>query len=218
MRKSIAIIAALALLPMLAAQAKDKPAAAQAKDKPVAVSTTFTTDANTKIRVGDKKTATLADIKVGDKVHITYHDNAGTHVADHVAVMGEKKGGKPAEKPAGAEPKKHEPKPGELHAGGAVTAVDATAVTPLGATIIRWRGSCRCSSGRWASTGCISARSAPASCGCSPVACSESAGCMTSARSTGRSTSGTTIPGFGDSEEPPSGVLKSVKIGKRGFC
>ena len=125
MRKSIAIIAALALLPMLAAQAKDKPAAAQAKDKPVAVSTTFTTDANTKIRVGDKKTATLADIKVGDKVHITYHDNAGTHVADHVAVQGEKK----AEKPTGTEPKKHEPKPGELHAGGAVTAVDATTLT-----------------------------------------------------------------------------------------
>ena len=116
MRKSIALIAALALLPLLAAQAKDKP---------VPVSTIFTTDASTKIRVGDNKAATLADIKAGDKVHITYHDNAGTHVADHVAVTGEKK----AEKPAGAEPKKHEPKPGELHAGGVVTAVDATTLT-----------------------------------------------------------------------------------------
>ena len=42
---------------------------------------------------------------------------------------GAKHGESPAEKPAGAEPKKHEPKPGELHAGGAVTAVDATTIT-----------------------------------------------------------------------------------------
>jgi len=120
MRKSIAIIAAAALLPMLAAQAKDKP---------TPVSTTFTVDANTKIRVGDNKAATLADIKTADKVHIAYHDNAGTHVADHVAVNGEKKAGNPADKPADGEPKKHEPKPGELHAAGVVTAVGATTVT-----------------------------------------------------------------------------------------
>ena len=124
MRKSIALIAALALLPMIAAQAKDKT---------VPVSTVFTVDANTKIRVGDNKTAALADIKAGDKVHIAYHDTASTHVADQVAVQGEQKAGKPAEKPAGkpanGEPRKHEPKPGELHAGGVVTAVDATTVT-----------------------------------------------------------------------------------------
>lgn len=120
MRKLLTIIAAAALLPMIAAQAKDKP---------VPVSTTFTVDANTKIRVGDNKTATLADIKTGDKVHIAYHDNAGTLVADHVAVQGEKKAEKPAEKPADGEHKKQEPKPGELHAGGVVTAVDATTIT-----------------------------------------------------------------------------------------
>jgi len=120
MRKLTALIAAAALLPMIAAQAKDKPAP---------VSTTFTVDANTKIRVGDNKAATLADIKTADKVHIAYHDNAGTHVADHVAVNGAKKAGKPAEKPTGGENKKHEPKPGELHAQGVVTDVGATTLT-----------------------------------------------------------------------------------------
>ena len=40
-------------------------------------------------------------------------------------MQGEKK----AEKPADGEHKKHEPKPGELHAGGIVTAVDATTLT-----------------------------------------------------------------------------------------
>lgn len=120
MRKLLALIAAAALLPMIAAQAKDKPAP---------VSTTFTVDATTKIRVGDNKTATLANIKTGDKVHIVYHDNAGTLVADHVAVQGEKKADKPAEKPADGKAKKHEPKPGELRAGGVVTAVDATTLT-----------------------------------------------------------------------------------------
>lgn len=129
MRKSIALIAAVALLPLIAVQAKDKPAAAQVKDKPVPVSMTFTTDASTKIRVGDNKSATLADIKVGDKVHIAYHDNAGTLVADHIAEMAEKKAEKPAGTPAAGDHKKHEPKPGELHAGGVVTAVAATTLT-----------------------------------------------------------------------------------------
>ena len=80
MRPSIALIAAVACLPFFAVQAKEKPAtlpakdkseAAQTKDKHVPVSTTFTTDANTKVRVGDNKSATLADIKVGAKVHVT---------------------------------------------------------------------------------------------------------------------------------------------------
>ena len=117
MRRTIAaLIAAAALLPLIAAQAKDTGAG---------VSKTFKTDASTKIRVGDNKAATLADIKSGDKVGIVYHDDAGTLVADRIGVMGEKK----PEKPAGGEHKKHEPKPGELRAHGAVTAVDATAST-----------------------------------------------------------------------------------------
>jgi hypothetical protein len=120
MRKLLALITAAAFLPMLAAQAKDKPAP---------VSTTFTVDATTKIRVGDNKQAALADVKTGDKVHITYHDNAGTLVADRVGVQGEKKADKPADKPATGDRKKREPKPGELHAGGVVTAVDASTLT-----------------------------------------------------------------------------------------
>ena len=119
-RKLFAIVTAAAFLPMIVVQAKDKPAP---------VSTTFTVDATTKIRVGDNKAATLADIKTGDKVHIAYHDNAGTLVADRIGVMGEKKADKPGEKPGNGEHKKHEPKPGELHAGGVVTAVAATTLT-----------------------------------------------------------------------------------------
>ena len=118
-RTIVALIAVAALLPLIAAQAKDKAAPA------AGVSKTFTVDAKTKIHVGDNKAATIADIKQGDKVHIAYHDNAGTLVADHIGVRGEKK----AEKPAGGEHKKHEPKPGELHAEGVVTAVDATTIT-----------------------------------------------------------------------------------------
>jgi 3-dehydroquinate synthase class II len=116
MRKIVALIAAAVLLPLLAAQAKDKPAP---------VSKTFKVEASTKIHVGDNKTATLADIKAGDKVGIAYHDDNGTLVADHIKVEGEKK----HEKKAEGEHKKHEPKPGELRAHGVVTAVDATAGT-----------------------------------------------------------------------------------------
>lgn len=119
-RTIVALIAVAALLPLIAAQAKDKHAP---------VSKTFTVDANTKIHVGDNKTAKLADIKSGDKVHIAYHDNAGTLVADRIDVKGEKKAEKPAEKPAGGEHKKHESKPGELHAEGVVTAVAADSLT-----------------------------------------------------------------------------------------
>lgn len=114
----VALLAAAALLPLIAAQAKDKAAAG-------GVSKTFKADASTKIRVGDNKAATLVDIKSGDKVSIAYRDAVGTLVADRISVMGEKK----PEKPAGGEHKKHESKPGELRAHGTVTAVDATAGT-----------------------------------------------------------------------------------------
>ena len=135
MRPSIALIAAVACLPFFAVQAKEKPAtlpakdkseAAQTKDKHVPVSTTFTTDANTKVRVGDNKSATLADIKVGAKVHVTYHSDNGTLIADHIAEVVEPK---PANPPASGEHKKHEPKPGEMHAGGIVTVVAANSLT-----------------------------------------------------------------------------------------
>lgn len=120
MRKLLALIATAVFLPMIAAQAKDKPAP---------VSTTFTVEATTKIRVGDNKAAALTDVKTGDKVRIVYHDNAGTLVADRIGVVAEKPVEKPADKPAAGEHKKHEPKPGELHAGGIVTAVAAATLT-----------------------------------------------------------------------------------------
>ena len=116
---TLALIAAALLTPMLAVYANSTNAAP--------VSKTFTVPAAAKIHTVDNAAATLADLKVGDKVGIAYHDNNGTLTADKIHVINGPKEGAPK----GSHPKKGEPKPetAELHAHGLITAVDATAGT-----------------------------------------------------------------------------------------
>ena len=121
MRKMLVSLVVLAMtVPLVAVFAEKNPP----------VSKTFTIGTNTVIAVGDNKAAKLADLKVGDKVGIAYHENGATLAADHVRVMIEQP--KPAESPKAPGERAHNgPKKDdtELHVRGAITAIDTTANT-----------------------------------------------------------------------------------------
>ena len=115
---TLALIAAALLTPMLAGYAGSTNAAP--------VSKTFTVAAAAKIHTVDNPAAKLADLKVGDKVGIAYHDNNGTLTADKIHVINGPKEVAPKGARQMGEPK---PETAELHAHGLITAVDATAGT-----------------------------------------------------------------------------------------
>ena len=115
---TLALIAAALLTPVLAVYANSTNA--------TPVSKTFTVGADAKIHTVDNPSAKLADLKVGDKVGIAYHDNNGTLTVDKIHVING---------PKEVAPKGSHPKGGpkadtaELHVHGLITAVDATAGT-----------------------------------------------------------------------------------------
>jgi len=113
MRKTlISLIAVAVAVPLVAVFAQKNPP----------VSKTFTVGAESKIVLGADKAGALADLKVGDKIGIAYHEDGTSLVADRIHVMSEDKA---ADKAAGKGAKPHEGKLKEdMHARGVITAVD----------------------------------------------------------------------------------------------
>jgi hypothetical protein len=89
-------------------------------------SKTFKVAADTKINTADKTTASLADLKVGDKVGLAYKEDGGALTLSSLHVMGDTKGDKGAKK--GASHKGDKAEDG-LRARGTVTAIDKAAGT-----------------------------------------------------------------------------------------
>ena len=91
---------------------------------------TFRIASNCKIHTPSSKHGTVADLKIGDKVRISYLDQGGTKVAGRISVKGkhakgEKKKGAP--KQGGT---KHGGKKKEYqHAKGTITSIDASTIT-----------------------------------------------------------------------------------------
>ena len=113
----ISLIAVAVAVPLVAVFAQKTPP----------VSKTFKIGADSKIVLAEDKAGTLADLKVGDKIRIAYHEDGTTLVADKVhLVLEAAKGAGKAGKPAGGGGKKAD---GDTHVHGTITAVDATAGT-----------------------------------------------------------------------------------------
>lgn len=130
-RTILSLIVAAVLVPFVGAQAAGKGKADPAKAAPV--SKTFKVGADCKIMSADKA-ITLADLKVGDKVALRYKDDSGTLNASHIRVLVEPKEGEapPAKgehRGGGKGGKRGAPADTDLHAHGAITAVDANAGT-----------------------------------------------------------------------------------------
>ena len=113
MRKTlISLIAIAVAVPLVAVFAQKNPP----------VSKTFTVGAESKIVLADDKAGALADLKVGDKIGIAYHEDGTTFVADRIHVASEDKA---ADKGAGKGTKAHDGKlKDDLRARGVITAVD----------------------------------------------------------------------------------------------
>jgi hypothetical protein len=126
-RLTVAVMTALVLATFSIAQAKEGHKAA------AGTSQTFKVGADCKIATADNKNAAIADLKVGDKVHIAYSDAGGTLTAAKIHVATEKPAGdkKPEHKgdKKEGEHKKDKPADDLKHAHGIITAIDAAAGT-----------------------------------------------------------------------------------------
>ena len=112
MRQTLGSLIAVAItVPLVAVFAQKNPP----------VRTTYKVSADCKITLAEDKDGALADLKVGERIHIAYHADGPTAVADRIHVVVEKGGAKPGKPPGGA--KKD---PSELHAHGKITAVNTT--------------------------------------------------------------------------------------------
>lgn len=118
MRKTlISLIAIAVAVPLVAVFAQKNPP----------TSKTFTVGAESKIVLAEDKAGALADLKVGDKIGIAYHEDGTTFVADKIRVMSEDK---VADKAAGKGAKAHDGKlKDDMRARGVITAVDTKAGT-----------------------------------------------------------------------------------------
>ena len=118
MRKTlISLIAIAVVVPLVAVFAQKNPP----------TSKTFKVGADSKIVLAEDKAGALADLKVGDKVGIAYHEDGTTLVVDKIHVISEDKA---ADKAAGKGAKAHEGGlKGDVRARGVITAVDTTAGT-----------------------------------------------------------------------------------------
>ena len=86
---------------------------------------TFQTASNTKVVVGTNHAASLANLKVGDRVSISYVQNSGGRLARRITDGVPHKSHTPAKHPA-----KHPAKtPGLLHAHGVIRAINLQAGT-----------------------------------------------------------------------------------------
>ena len=119
MRKTlISLIALAVVVPLVAVFAEKNPP----------VSKTFKVGADSKIVLAEDKAGALADLKVGDKIGIAYHEDGATFVADKIHVIVEDKA---ADKTAGKGTKPHDggALKNDEHARGVITAVDTKAGT-----------------------------------------------------------------------------------------
>jgi hypothetical protein len=97
-------------------------------------SQTFKVDDGCKVVTPDKKQATLADLKVGDKVNIRYQSQNGVLVADRIVVPQPRTAKQPKTSSPSGHPQQP-PKPtNELRAHGTITGINpqANTVTILG--------------------------------------------------------------------------------------
>jgi Cu/Ag efflux protein CusF len=91
---------------------------------------TFTVADTCRISTPDNKQATLADLKVGDKVAIHYQEQNGVAVADRIAEVVPPTGEHPKTTPPASEPHPTPPANSDLHAHGTITGID-----PQGKTV-----------------------------------------------------------------------------------
>jgi putative ubiquitin-RnfH superfamily antitoxin RatB of RatAB toxin-antitoxin module len=97
-------------------------------------SQTFKVDESCMIVIPDKKQATLADLKVGDRINIRYQSQSGVLVADRIALPQPRSAKQPKTSSPSGHPQQP-PKPtNELHARGTITSINpqANTVTILG--------------------------------------------------------------------------------------
>ena len=116
MRKTlVSLIAVAVVVPLVAVLAQKSPP----------VSKTFKVGTDCKIMLAEETAGALADLKVGDKIRIAYHDDGTTAVADKIHLIADVKGGAKAGKAHDGGKKAD----ADTHVHGKITAVDATAGT-----------------------------------------------------------------------------------------
>ena len=95
-----------------------------AKPQANVISMTFAIATNCKVNIPGNPKASVADLKVGEKVGVKYTNNSGTLTAEHIHVMDAQKPPAQGQKP-GVRPPSNA-KPEGLHEHGVITSVNAT--------------------------------------------------------------------------------------------
>lgn len=81
---------------------------------------------NCKVNIPGNTKASVADLKVGEKVGVKYTNNSGTLTGKHIHVMDAQKAPAQGQKPGNPPPSGT--KPEGLHAHGVITSVNATTI------------------------------------------------------------------------------------------